>query len=246
MGTKGYKFSKETLKKIQDSRKKKLASMTSEERKERWGKRKGVRHTLETKQKMRDSRAKHLAATTAEQRSEMWGSFKDRKHTEETKKKISVANTAFWKVNERPVVTDKQREKISLGVVKAMVEGRMNFANRPKEYARGHFESAKAGRVYYRSALELLFYKEMDTSILIKSFEVEPLWLAYTNPEDNKTHRYVPDMLVTFVDGTKKLVELKPTYRLSDPVNQAKFREARVYAKKQGWTFEVWTEKAVA
>lgn len=53
----------------------------------------------------------------------------------------------------------------------------------------------------------------------------------------------VPDFLVEMVSGQKRLVEVKPSDRLTKPLAQRKLSVARQYAATEGWAFHLVTEK---
>ena len=61
--------------------------------------------------------------------------------------------------------------------------------------------------------------------------------------KDAGTSYIVPDFLVEMVDGRKRLVEVKPSYRLARPIVQRKLAVGRAFAAQEGWTFHVVTEK---
>ncbi len=53
----------------------------------------------------------------------------------------------------------------------------------------------------------------------------------------------VSDFLVEMADGRKRLVEVKPSRRLDQPIAQRKLAVGRSFAAQEGWTFHVVTEK---
>ncbi len=53
----------------------------------------------------------------------------------------------------------------------------------------------------------------------------------------------VPDFLVEMVDGSKRLVEVKPSQQLARPIVQRKLAVGRLYGSESGATFYVVTEK---
>jgi hypothetical protein len=57
------------------------------------------------------------------------------------------------------------------------------------------------------------------------------------------TSYIVPDFLVEMADGRKRLVEVKPSHRLTRPIVQRKLAVGRAFAIQEGWTFHVVTEK---
>jgi len=59
----------------------------------------------------------------------------------------------------------------------------------------------------------------------------------------NRCSYVVPDFLVSFTCGRKRLVEIKPSHKLSRPLTQRKLQVARLFALAQGWTYHVVTER---
>ena len=66
--------------------------------------------------------------------------------------------------------------------------------------------------------------------------EAEPFYVWYEY--NGKRHRYFPDYLI---NGTE-VVEIKPTSKLNDPRNQAKFAAITEYCTTHNLTFTVLTE----
>lgn len=74
---------------------------------------------------------------------------------------------------------------------------------------------------------------------------------------DGKMHRYYPDYYVEFVDGTKMLVEIKPTNQTTAPTNEnswaqkewarnsCKWRAAKEYCESKGMVFKILTERTI-
>lgn len=103
------------------------------------------------------------------------------------------------------------------------------------------YHSNKFNRTYKgRSNLELYCIQWADSDDSVKDLEYESLSIEYTF--NNKIHNYIPDFLITFTDGKKLLVEIKPYDKLNDPKNIAKWESARKYCSQVGWDFTVWTE----
>jgi hypothetical protein len=61
--------------------------------------------------------------------------------------------------------------------------------------------------------------------------------------QKNRCSYVVPDFLVSFVCGRKRLVEIKPSHKLVRPLTQRKLQVARHFAAAQGWTYHVVTER---
>jgi len=108
-----------------------------------------------------------------------------------------------------------------------------------------------------RSKWELFYMQKLDNSPLVVKWISEPktLNISYLNPLDKKMHKYWPDFLVQYRDGSVDLIELKPiketilekagaTYdKLQLVKNAAKWAVADRFAKSIGARFRVVTER---
>jgi len=94
-----------------------------------------------------------------------------------------------------------------------------------------------------RSSYEKLAIEIFDLDDDIVSFLYEPFSIDYYY--DYGEHSYYPDFLVEYVDGTQKLIEVKPINFMEDEKNICKFEAARKYCLENGYTFEIWTEDAL-
>lgn len=169
-----------------------------------------------------------------------------RKHTEATKEKISeVRIKNGLGVGEKNGMygrghTPASREKMSNTRTQEILNG---------EYAgwfkKGdHYSTKLKKEVHYRSSWEKEVYELLDEDDNVKHYEVEPCRIAYYIQEKYKRH-YIPDLLITYKDGAKKLIEIKPSAFVSHEKNLAKFKAARNRCKKENWLFEVWTENTI-
>lgn len=109
-------------------------------------------------------------------------------------------------------------------------------------YYQGYYQSIKGGNCRYMSSYELKLIKDLDNDPEVLSFVTQPLGIKYYRPGDEKSHRYYPDFLVTFIDGHKLLIEVKPEIFLDTELNQLKFAIGEKYAHDQGWDWAVFTE----
>lgn len=115
--------------------------------------------------------------------------------------------------------------------------------DRIADYSRfntGTHDSPKAGQVRYRSSYELAVYKQLDDADDVKTYQAEPFSIPYEF--DGTVRSYFPDLLITYIDDEQLLVEVKPTYALDDPQNQAKFQAAQAI---YGDRFEIWSEEVI-
>ena len=125
------------------------------------------------------------------------------------------------------------------------------------------FEGAKHPR--YLSSWELKFFKWCDRNPFIEKWSSESVCIPYISPVDGKMHRYYVDNTVHIREGerlVKYLIEIKPSKQTRPPskhgnkkqstvlyehaqwgVNQAKWLSAKDWARKNGYIFQIVTEK---
>lgn len=110
----------------------------------------------------------------------------------------------------------------------------------------GHFTSAKSGRtMYYRSSYELRAMEILEADPDVRAFKAEPFSIIYTGL-DGLQHRYHPDILVEMVDGSQRLIEVKPSSLVNEATNVIKKHAGQRFCADNGLTLEVWTETTLA
>ena len=82
----------------------------------------------------------------------------------------------------------------------------------------------------------------LDADTTVIRYQPEPFVIAYPH-EEGKIRRYRPDILVEKRTGKTVLIEVKPRWKMGDRNTRLKLEAGERYAKNNGWTFEVWTEK---
>ncbi len=122
-----------------------------------------------------------------------------------------------------------------------------------------------AQNIVYRSSWELKFMRFADTHPDIILWASEELIIPYRSPVDGRMHRYFPDFIVKKRSKTGSIttvmIEVKPASQTKPPVkkkninkryieevmnwgvNEAKWKAAREYCKKNDWEFSILTEK---
>ena len=119
-------------------------------------------------------------------------------------------------------------------------------------------------KAVYRSGLELKFFRFCDDNPNVLEWGSENIIVPYISPLDNRAHRYYVDNYIAIKEGTqvvKYLVEIKPSKQTKPPttkyrkrqhliyeqkqyvINQAKWKAAKEFCKKKGFTFIILTEK---
>ena len=117
----------------------------------------------------------------------------------------------------------------------------------------------------YLSSWELKFFKWCDKNPYVTQWTSESVCLPYISPVDGKMHRYFVDNTVHIKEGdkiVKYLIEIKPSKQTRPPsthgnkkrttiihenftwqVNKAKWQAAVDWSKKNGYVFQIVTEK---
>ena len=114
----------------------------------------------------------------------------------------------------------------------------------------------------YRSSWEFAFMKFCDEHNSVRNWASEAVKIPYRNPLTGKFTIYVPDFFITYVNAQGKqhveLIEVKPSNQALEEklgrskynkahfvVNQAKWKYATDYCKRNGWKFVILTEKDI-
>jgi hypothetical protein len=110
---------------------------------------------------------------------------------------------------------------------------------------KGYFHSDKNNKDFpYRSTYELKAFEILEADNKVFKYEYETLRIRYYG-KDNRKHAYRPDLFV----NDSRIIEVKSNWIFEkqntsdDDTVFRKFRAAKRFAKKHGYTFEVWTEK---
>lgn len=154
-------------------------------------------------------------------------SLKGIKRSEKTRKKMSEAKLEFYKTQKGL----SHRKKLSLLTSQSHSENK--FENKKRH---GWHQSEKAGLVFYGSSYELRLCYELDVDPSVKTYRTQ---IPYQVGERGRCL----DCLVTYMDGTKKSIEVKPESRLCEQASIDQINDSKEFAESQGWSFEVYTEK---
>ena len=111
-------------------------------------------------------------------------------------------------------------------------------------YQRGEYASKKTGRVYkYRSGWEAKYMEWLDSNPDVHSWSYELIAIEYlSNKKTGKVRKYYPDFSVTYMDGTHKLIEVKPKRKLDQATVIKKALAAIEWCRTHGMTYEIVTE----
>ena len=151
---------------------------------------------------------------------------KGKQRTFETRERMRIARLGKKLLEEtKDKIATKTRERILKGIC----------------WKQGLFISAKAGReLFYQSSYELELFKLLEIDKGVADFQRCPFMIDYTF--DNRLHKYIPDVLVEFVDGMTIVIEVKAKGFVDDPVNVTKFKAAEDFCDQKDWKFLVVTE----
>jgi hypothetical protein len=115
---------------------------------------------------------------------------------------------------------------------------------RRKRYHTGTYVSTKTGQeCRYRSGWELKYMQHLDADPTVVEFLYETVVIPYvSNLRTKKVRRYYPDFFVSYADGHKVLVEIKPKRRLSQARVQKKLAAAEAFCRVHEMTLVIITE----
>jgi hypothetical protein len=104
--------------------------------------------------------------------------------------------------------------------------------------------TVKGGNIFCQSNWERTFTRFLDKRKDVLLFEKDKIRLQYIL--NNEVRIYIVDFLVTYTNGDRKLVEIKPFNLLETTENVAKFAAAIKWAEENNSTFVVVTEKELS
>lgn len=114
---------------------------------------------------------------------------------------------------------------------------------KPK-FRQGWYESTKMKKsFFYRSGYENIVFQCLDELHCVNSYDVEPFEIPYIH--QGKAHKYTPDIIVSYVDGRKEIIEIKPASQTLMQKNQDKWYACQEACKARGWDFVVITEQGI-
>jgi hypothetical protein len=109
-----------------------------------------------------------------------------------------------------------------------------------RHYSGAYWSATTGGHVVYESRLELtrLLFADMDPAV--SWIVAQPFRMVADI--DGKKRSHVPDYLLSTVDGSFVVVDVKPLRRLDDPAVRFTFDWAREMTADCSWGFEVFSE----
>jgi len=86
--------------------------------------------------------------------------------------------------------------------------------------------------------------KHLDENPLVEKFIYEPFAIPYvSNSRTGKVRRYYPDLAIEYIDGSRCLVEIKPSSKIKKPTVIKKTNAAIAWCLNNGMIFSFITEK---
>lgn len=151
-----------------------------------------------------------------------------RKKTDDHKKNISKTRKKMFESGDIKI----NKDKVSLSITQLYLEG--GFA-----WCKGQHTSSKTGKTFnYRSSWEKQYMEMLDSDPDVIEWDYEFQVIKYEM--DGEIRRYLPDFLVHYSDGTRKLVEVKPGPLRDTKMNEAKRSAALRYCEENCLQYEEW------
>jgi hypothetical protein len=110
---------------------------------------------------------------------------------------------------------------------------------------KGKFWSEKNDKeIGYRSTWELHAMQIFEQLDDIVKYEYETLSIPYLD-ENGYIHATVPDFLVYYRNGSKKIIEIKPEFMIKKNIwnTNKKISIAKEFAEEHHMEYKIWTEK---
>ncbi len=170
-----------------------------------------------------------------------------RHHSEETKAQLRISSegkhdgalNGMYKRSH----TETSCAKMSEAHSKNLVEGR-GFIYGTTGHTSGWHTSSKGNagvKMFYRSSWERDTMLHFDADDDVVSYGYETIRIPYYDTGNKKRH-YVPDFLVTYFDGHRSLIEIKPKQFLDNEKTKLKAEAARAYCEVNSIeTYEILT-----
>lgn len=151
------------------------------------------------------------------------------KRSESTKQKMSETKLKFYQT-ENGLLLRKIQSRLTS---EQHGEGKFRHGN----HIKGWMPSKKSGEFnYFGSSYELRCQYLLDNDPLVKYFK------SQVSINLNDRSRCL-DLIVEYVDGAKKVLEVKPFSRLNEAAIIDQVKDSSEYALENNCSFAVWTEK---
>jgi hypothetical protein len=218
------------------------------------------RHSISTKEYLNmypsavlfsEENRKNMSRDTSGSKNSMFGkrskSNLGKKFSEEWKQNISKSRKEkrISKGKNNPMYGKKHSketiDKMSEARSKQIAEGKHNKSFHKK----GYFHSERLNKdIWYDSSYELEALKILEEDLLVVDFGRNKFRIPYVC--NNIKRRTVPDFLVEYWDGKKKIIEVKPQRKI-DQIEQerVKIKTIANYCMNNDLNYATWTEKSL-
>ena len=164
-------------------------------------------------------------------------------NTKETKKKIAKRTKELHEEGVLGSHTGMQGKHHSKETRKRMSEVHAQLNIDDFAHAEGLYFSFKSGRnLPFQSSYELEAFKILDKMSEVVQFDRCRFFINYISQKGD-SRRYVPDILVKWLDGQSEVIEVKPTVFLRFPDVQLKAHAAQKYCEQNNMVYSFWTER---
>lgn len=149
----------------------------------------------------------------------------------------SRAKNMWVKIKSDDPVYKKRCEKMSKHMASSTYTRDSKYH---KNHLSGHIvlEKSITGEIFYRSSYELFFATRLSMCNKVKTFDLEPFIVKFESCGKIKYTRI--DFFIEFIDGSKAIVEVKPSRLIS--ANIEKISAMQQYATTNSLKFAVFTE----
>lgn len=141
-----------------------------------------------------------------------------------------------------------------------------NKPSKRSRYSQGYINPKSCKKLYpgisndiiiYRSSYEKTFIHWLESCKDVKYWGSECIEIPYISALDNKIHKYYPDYVVEFLNGSKMIVEIKPLNQTQKPINEnvwaykeylrniSKWNAAKKWCDDRGYKFKIITENTI-
>ncbi len=184
----------------------------------------GKKHTQATRKKMSENHPDISGSKNPFRKS--------LEHDREKRGKHSRRCKAIWLTRDDNYRQEFGR-KVSLGLANSD-KSTMSY----KRHKSGFINTAKAGRLFFRSSWEKAVCEFLDQCAKVDQFQLEPFAVEYTNSKGFTRYTRL-DFLVTLTNDTRAVFEVKPKTLIEYNENPYKIRGQREYCRNNSLQFYV-------
>lgn len=118
---------------------------------------------------------------------------------------------------------------------------------RRSRYKTGFHHSPKCAKIFeYRSGWERVWAIDLDNDPNVVSYEYETIKIPYIlNNKTGKIRYYIPDFIVTYINGAKIIYEVKNTNAMKNITVIKKAKAAELWAQRNGYQYQMITGEII-